>query len=131
MVKNATQKKPEAPKSVTGPTLVPKSDTPAGAEAKPEGAKPEGEKAKRKASDTVVKWRATKAFPHEGVIKMIATNNPKSRGAKDRFALYKDGMTVGQYIEASHKAGNSKALATADVRWDVAAGFISVTVPAK
>lgn len=127
-MKQAHQKKQQV-------TLVPKTEAPANTPVKPvtdaKPGEPATPKAKKKASDTVVKWRATKAFPHEGVITLIATNNPKSRGAAARFAIYKNGQTVGQYIEASHKAGNSKALAAADVRWDVAAGFIKVEVPAS
>ena len=49
-----------------------------------------------------------------------------SNGAKERFQLYRDGMTVEEYITASTKAGNAKALATADVHWDVVKGFITL-----
>lgn len=43
--------------------------------------------------------------------------NPKRGTAAERFALYKNGMTVDEYIAAGGKR--------ADVNWDVAQGFIS------
>jgi hypothetical protein len=84
----------------------------------------------RKISPTVVAWKATKNFPLEAKITLnpeLKEANPKRRKAADRFALYRNGMTVGEYIEASHKAGNSKALAMADIRWDQAAKFLTVS----
>lgn len=87
---------------------------------------PTGDKKKREPSDTVKKWKEQENFPLTAKITVVATENPKRRGAATRFAIYKDGMTVGDYIEASHKAGASKALAAADVRWDHVAGFINV-----
>jgi hypothetical protein len=53
-------------------------------------------------------------------IKLLATENPKrdaSEAAK-RFALYRDGMTVGEYLEAGGT--------TADVRWDEKNKFIEL-----
>ena len=58
------------------------------------------------------------AFNDDMKIKVLAKENPKRAGAAARFALYKDGMSVGEYI----KAGGLMA----DVRWDVKQGFISV-----
>jgi hypothetical protein len=94
--------------------------------------KTEGEpKAKRKPSATVIAWKALKNFPVDAKITINGdhtTNNPKRRDAARRFSLYKNGMTVGQYLEAAKKATPpiSGALANADIRWDVAAGFITV-----
>lgn len=51
-------------------------------------------------------------------ITVIAKENPKRAAAAERFALYKNGMTVDAYIEA----GGTRA----DVNWDVKSGFISV-----
>lgn len=44
--------------------------------------------------------------------------NPKRGTAAERFALYKNGMTVDEYIAAGGKR--------ADVNWDVGQGFIEV-----
>lgn len=44
--------------------------------------------------------------------------NPKRGTAAERFALYKNGMTVDEYIAAGGKR--------ADVNWDVGCGFIEV-----
>lgn len=51
-------------------------------------------------------------------IKILVKENPKRGGAADRYALYKNGMTVDEYIAAGGKR--------ADVNWDVAQGFIEV-----
>ena len=51
-------------------------------------------------------------------IKILAKDNPKRAAAAERFALYKNGMTVDEYIAAGGKR--------ADVNWDVAQGFIEV-----
>lgn len=51
-------------------------------------------------------------------IKILTAENPKRAVAAERFALYKNGMTVDAYIEA----GGTRA----DVNWDVKQGFIEV-----
>ena len=63
--------------------------------------------------------------PLNAVITVLATENPKRRTAADRFALYKTGMVVQQYVEL---VGN-QALAVGDVEWDTNHGWISWTVP--
>jgi hypothetical protein len=80
----------------------------------------------KKLSEQTKKWKNTPAFELTQVITKVAKDNPKSRNAAVKFALYEEGMTVGAYIEKSHKAGTTKAMAMADVRWDHAAGFITV-----
>lgn len=50
--------------------------------------------------------------------------NPKRGKAKERFALYREGMLVSTYKE---KVGNP-TLAAACLRWDVKHGFIKLTV---
>lgn len=77
----------------------------------------------------LVKAKACK--PHQ-IIRLTngsRRRNPKRGRAEGRFALYRDGMTVGEYVQISSDAGNPKALALADVCWDVASGFIVVTDP--
>lgn len=94
---------------------------------------PRGEGAKKKASPTVTAWRGlmSEKSHTSGTITVLKpwvdTNHPKRGAANDRYKLYQTGMTVAEYIDASHKAGNSKGLAQADVRWDVAKGLISVS----
>lgn len=58
------------------------------------------------------------AFGDSMKITLIAKENPKRAKAAERFALYKTGMTIGDYIAA----GGTMA----DVRWDVKQNFISV-----
>jgi hypothetical protein len=88
-------------------------------------------KAKKKPSATVIRWhQITKEKLYtSGTITLTDKgrgNKPKIRGALDRFKLYTDGMSVQDYIAKSAASGNSKALAQADIRWDVAAGLITV-----
>ena len=52
--------------------------------------------------------------------------NPKRGAAATRFALYRDGMTVGDYIKAVTAAGGKSAVATADLKFDVARNFIAI-----
>ena len=52
-------------------------------------------------------------------VKVISKTNRKRGTAAERFALYKDGMTVQAYV----KAGGT----VRDVKWDVKQGFIKLT----
>lgn len=113
----------EPPKAVDTPKPEPKVE--------PKADTPKTEKAKktRKWSQHHLNWKATKDFPETARIVVLSADNPKKRNAAKRFDFYKrgaEGMTVGEYIEASHKAGNPKALAKEDVKWDYTAGFISI-----
>lgn len=72
-------------------------------------------------------------FPNHYVIKLIVTTIPK-RGKQEalRYAKYKDGMTVEQYVDVCSKG--PRALTTArishlDLKWDVNHGFIRVEAP--
>jgi hypothetical protein len=55
------------------------------------------------------------------VINMLAESNPKREGtlAHARFALYEDGMTVGEYTAAGGRSS--------DVHYDAAYEYISLT----
>jgi hypothetical protein len=115
------------------PSVVPKTDKPAtpppAAVTTTDKPATDTPKKKRKWSAHHHAWKATKDFPETARIVVLAAENPKKRGAAARFGYYKrgaEGMTVAEYIEASHKAGNPKALAKEDVKWDFTAGFISV-----
>lgn len=57
-------------------------------------------------------------FPDTAKIKILAAENPKRGTAAERFALYKNGMTIGDYVAAGGKR--------ADINWDVKMGFIEV-----
>jgi hypothetical protein len=59
-------------------------------------------------------------IPKEAKIKLKATANPKRAGseAHKRFALYVDGMTVGDFLEAGGLMG--------DINFDLGKGFIEV-----
>jgi len=54
--------------------------------------------------------------------------NPKKAGTAsyDRFALYYAAETVADYIAAVVAGGSTSAKARADLRWDVARGFVTV-----
>lgn len=64
------------------------------------------------------------------IIKLKVKENPRQGAAADRFAVIKDGMTVGEYLKAAQKKGASEALAIADVRWNRDKGFIDVKAAA-
>lgn len=50
---------------------------------------------------------------------MMTGKNPKRGKAKERFALYAPGMTIGQYLAAGGKYS--------DVKHDLAKGFITLS----
>lgn len=58
-------------------------------------------------------------FKDDMKITILVEGNPKRAGAAARFALYKKGMTVAEYLAA----GGTMA----DIRWDVKQEFISVS----
>lgn len=70
---------------------------------------------------------ATKATKPTGqVIHLLVKENPKRGASRDRYALYRDGMSVDQYIDRVVKAGVSSSAARADLRWDVEREFIAI-----
>lgn len=62
-------------------------------------------------------------------IRKLIRDNPKQGAPARRFVLYRDGMTVSDYIDAVQSAGFSETTALDDVLWDVSRGFIA-TEPA-
>jgi chemotaxis protein histidine kinase CheA len=62
--------------------------------------------------------KESKGTSDDREITVLTKENPKRADAARRFALYKTGMTVGEYIEAGGYP--------ADVRWDIKQGFIAV-----
>ncbi len=61
----------------------------------------------------------------------LNTPNPKSGKSKERYELYVTGMSVSEYAQAVVMHGGSKTLANADLRWDVARNFISISPKAE
>jgi hypothetical protein len=70
----------------------------------------------------------TSAVSGTDVIRVSVSANPKKAGsaAAARFALYKDGMTVDDYV----KAAGSRKQALVDMAWDRKRGFIAFEPPA-
>ncbi len=66
------------------------------------------------------KQRGSPNFPADGVISLRVESNPKRKGSKsfDRFALYKNGMTVEQAVKAG--------VLYADIKWDTEHGFVAI-----
>lgn len=67
-------------------------------------------------------------FAMNAVITVLAPANPKRRAAAVRFALYRDGMTVAQYIKAikSRRLHGGAEIAGRDLAWDAKVGHIKV-----
>ncbi len=55
--------------------------------------------------------------PLDRRIKMIADRNPKRGASAIRFARYRNGMTVGEYIRSCEELGRPN-LAVFDITWD-------------
>jgi hypothetical protein len=103
----------------------------------PKAEKPE--KAKRPDSETVAKWRVQEKLPADAIIRVKVphtANGPKSTGARSRanarYALYKDGMTVTEYLEKCKESPiTTVAKGNADLRWDYVKGFIDIEMSRK
>jgi hypothetical protein len=80
----------------------------------------------KKVSETVTLWKAQAKFPDTAKITAIQLPNPKRGQAKDRYALYKEGMTVREYIDTAKEHKITAALAMADMRWDFVKKFITI-----
>ena len=69
---------------------------------------------------------------HEGddrKITVVAESNPKAKGSKSeaRFALYRDGMTVGEYVLAVKALGRTRRVAIRDIMWDAEHDYIKLS----
>lgn len=58
----------------------------------------------------------------KGAVKL----NPKRGKAATRFALYRDGMSVKEYIEGCVAKGDKPGVATADLKFDAERNFIVI-----
>lgn len=63
-------------------------------------------------------------------IRVRIRQNPKREGSKaaERFDLYRDGMTVAQYVKACESAPRGQD-ALLDIAWDQEHGFIELDPP--
>lgn len=61
-------------------------------------------------------------------IRLLVTENPKRPGSKchARYLLYRDGMTLGEYIEAVEALGRTSWSAWMDIYCDRDRGFIEI-----
>ena len=115
--------KPSTP-VIVAPPQAPGDQKPAAGDQKGTPAKKTKEPSK-----TVLKWRELNktGFKPEQVIHLLKTGEQKRGGAKRRYALYQEGMTVAAYQEASVKnAGHTAKGAMSDMCWDVAANLIEI-----
>ena len=66
------------------------------------------------------------------VIRMLIDHNPKRLKSAERFALYRDGMTVYEYRMACRTAqgGDAYQVAESDIDYDVRKGFIRIEIDA-
>lgn len=74
------------------------------------------------ADNRVIRLNPEIADKETGAVKI----NPKRGKAATRFALYKDKMTVGEYIAACVEKGDKPGVATADLKFDTERNFIVI-----
>ncbi len=115
--KEPTVSKTEAPKKNAPAAKKSAPPAPAAKKAAPPAAKKAAPAAKKSADAESTRGRQPN-ISGDAKIKVLAAENPKRGGAAERFALYKNGMTVDEYLTAGGKR--------ADVNWDVKMGFIEV-----
>ncbi len=61
----------------------------------------------------------------------LVDENPKRGASRARFALYRNGMSVEEYIQAVVERGGEERVALEDICWDLNHKFIAVREPAK
>lgn len=134
-VKHAPPAKKGKDKKATngsGKKIVPKAGPVPARPKKKEAAAPvkKGKATKAtKATKAVKKGATTERQPRTTIsddskIKLIEKNNPKHGTAAQRYALYKDGMTVAAYRKAAGEKWRT------DIWWDSKQGWIKI-IPAK
>lgn len=70
---------------------------------------------------------SNRAYPDTWVVRLRSEANPKRGKSAERFALYRDGMTVGEYLDASSAlTGSKRGKWSCDLRWDAERGFIEL-----
>lgn len=75
---------------------------------------------------TVLPAQDRELFGDARRIRVLIGYNPKNPGTKShhRFGLYRDGMTVAQYVEIVRGLGDKRRKAVRDIDWDVDHEFI-------
>ncbi len=67
------------------------------------------------------------------IIRMLIDHNPKKFKSAERFALYRDGMSVYEYRMACRniQGGDAYQIAESDIEYDVRKGFIRIEIDAN
>ena len=63
------------------------------------------------------------------VIMLLVDQNPKKQAPGERFALYRSGMTVAEFVEAVRAVGQPERKALEDLAWDQNQAFIRLEAP--
>jgi hypothetical protein len=84
------------------------------------------ESVKKTPATESVKKTPAKIFQDGQVIRVLVNENPKRGDSRTRFARYKTGMKVADYVARCVKAGNPASLARADLRWDTERKLIAI-----
>jgi len=63
------------------------------------------------------------------VIRLLVGENRKAGHSHDRFALYRDDMTVAEYVAAVVESGDKEQTALNDLAWDQNRSFIRIDAP--
>jgi hypothetical protein len=63
------------------------------------------------------------------LVVLLIDRNPKKGARRERFALYRSGMTVADFIEAVRAIGRTEEDALADLAWDQNQAFIRLDAP--
>lgn len=75
---------------------------------------------------------AARGAGEDFVIRLLVRENPKAEGslAAERHALYRDGMTIGAYLDAcAALQGGPRSACRSDLQWDAERGFIAIQAP--
>lgn len=110
------------------PDQPPSGDTPSvetsvSTEQEPKMAKKTTKTARAPKTPREPKTKREDRFPEDGVIVVLAKENPRRGEAAKRFELYKPDMTVAQYSK-KFEGGRKEALV--HLRWDLGKGFIKI-----
>lgn len=123
--KEAEEKKAAAEKAKADKIKASEEKKAAAAKAKEDKEKEKEAKKQAAAEAKAAREAARSRINPSEKISLLVPNNPKRAGSSafDRFALYKDGMTVDEYL----KAGGTMA----DINWDLGHRLISLTPSAQ
>jgi hypothetical protein len=117
MSKLSGNKKPQ----FVGPTQVVPAPS-----ATPAASQPKVAKAKSNAHTSWLMQCKTTLDNNAAITVGPATAKFNKPTRKALFDLHRNGQTVGQYLEALVKAGQTKANATKHLQWDISKGFVTI-----